>query len=72
MTGVKLLPVDELLKGAPKPGDVYSQVLINAWAAFVEKKYAEQGLRIKRIRGEGSCDHVKHEVSVTVEFSEGT
>ncbi len=72
VTGVKLLPVDELLKRAPKPGNVYSQVLMNACAAFVEKKYAEQGLRIKCVREEGTYDHVKRDVSVRLEFSEGS
>ena len=71
VTGIERLPVDELLKEAPKPGDVYSPMLMNSWLAFVEKRYAERGLSIRTVSTLRSYDHVRHLVNEIVEFREG-
>lgn len=70
--GLNSFPVEKLMDGAPKVGDVYSQVKMNNWIGAINKKYAGKDGPLKLIESSFHIDRTQAEVSASVRFEERT
>jgi outer membrane protein assembly factor BamA len=72
VSGLKAFPVEEVMAGAPKPGDVYSPARTNEWIKAIEKKYAAEGGPLKVVNWGGRLDHARAQATIEVTFEERT
>ncbi|HEV2350193.1 MAG TPA: hypothetical protein VG028_10160 [Terriglobia bacterium] len=68
--GLNSFPVVKLMDGAPKAGEVFSQVKMNDWIGAIRKKYAGKDGPLKLIDSSFQLDHAHAEVSASVRFEE--
>lgn len=62
VSGLSDLPMEEVMAGCPKPGEVYSPVRMNDWIASTEKKY---GRAVKAQRYQIDSAHAGATLEVT-------
>ena len=69
--GVKSIPMDNVLEGAPAAGEVYSAGRINDWHQSMWKKYGPPHGPFTHVEESASYDHEDASVSVFIRFHEG-
>jgi outer membrane protein assembly factor BamA len=68
ISGLLESDISTVIQDAPKPGEVYSQALVNEWVAAAEKWYAaERGGQKQPLMGV-HIDHAHAQVTVTLAF----